>query len=297
MTGKLSGHPVPGRMSILFRAFAMLVLALATLFGPKLANAAQPELVVTKDAGEQRFTAAELLARPDAALLSVNGDIYHHAVTYRAVPLLSLLGSNLGDRFDTVEARASDGFVSQIPLALIARGASGGAVAWIAAEDPASPWPPLPHKSESAGPFYLVWEHPERSNVSREQWPFQLVRLTLVESPIRRWPQLVLPANLPASSLARHGQDVFLTQCFTCHRLNGGGVSDVGPDLGRPMNATRYLTDAGLRAIIRNPRAVRTWPAQQMAGFDKAALDDADLDAVVAYLHAMADATGPSSSP
>jgi cytochrome c1 len=54
------------------------------------------------------------------------------------------------------------------------------------------------------------------------------------------------------------------------------------------MNPTQYLTDAGLRAIIRNPRAVRTWPDQQMIGFGERILSDADLDAVVAYLHAMA---------
>ena len=70
--------------------------------------------------------------------------------------------------------------------------------------------------------------------------------------------------------------------------MNGGGASDSGPDLGRPMNPTQYLTEAGLRAIIRNPRAVRAWPAQQMIGFSKAIIPDDDLDALVAYLRAMA---------
>ena len=62
----------------------------------------------------------------------------------------------------------------------------------------------------------------------------------------------------------------------------------MGPDLGQPMNVTQYLSEAGLRAIIRNPRAVRTWPSQQMVGFDQEALPEADLDAVVAYLQAVA---------
>jgi hypothetical protein len=70
--------------------------------------------------------------------------------------------------------------------------------------------------------------------------------------------------------------------------LNGGGASDTGPDLGRPMNPTQYLTDAGLRAIIRNPRAVRSWPKEQMIGFGERVISNADLDAVVAYLRAMA---------
>jgi hypothetical protein len=58
------------------------------------------------------------------------------------------------------------------------------------------------------------------------------------------------------------------------------------------MFPTQYLTDAGLRAIIRDPRAVRTWPAQQMIGFSKRNLSDPDLDALVAYLHTMATASG-----
>jgi mono/diheme cytochrome c family protein len=244
-------------------------------------------LVIDIGTAEQHFTAADLLARPDAGVLNVSGDIYHHTVAYRAVPLLSLLGNNSDNRFDVLQAQASDGFVAQIPLALIAKGASGGAIAFIAVEDPAHPWPALPQKTETAGPFYLIWKDPEKSGVSREQWPYQLVRLSFVESPIRRWPQLAAPASLPADASARHGQDVFVTQCLPCHRLNGGGASDTGPDLGRPMSPTQYLTEAGLRTLIRNPKAVRTWPQQQMIGFGQNTLPDTDLDALIAYLRAM----------
>jgi mono/diheme cytochrome c family protein len=213
------------------------------------------------------------------------------------VPLLALLVDKPGDRVDTLEAQASDGFVSQIPLALITRGASGGSVAWIAVEDPARPWPLLPHRGESAGPFYLIWEHPERSGVSREQWPYNLVRLSFAESPVRRWPQLGLPAALRSTPAARRGQDVFITQCLPCHRLDGGGAGAMGPDLDRPMNPTQYLTEAGLRALIRAPRSVRTWPNQQMAGFDKSTLPDADLDAVVAYLRLMSQKSHLTPAP
>jgi mono/diheme cytochrome c family protein len=268
---------------------ATMLLTLMTLT-PGESRAAPGTLVIANGSGERHFTTVELLSRPDAVALSVTGDVYHQSVTYRAVPLLSLLGNNPGDRFDTIEAQASDGFVSQIPLALIAHGERGGAVAFIAVEDPARPWPPLPRKTETAGPFYLVWEHPERSGVTREQWPYQLVRLTFVESPVHRWPQLLVPAGVPAGAPAIRGQDVFVTQCLPCHRLNGGGASDTGPDLGRPMNPTQYFTDAGLRALIRNPQAVRTWPNQQMIGFGERTLPVADLDALVAYLRAMAPA-------
>lgn len=237
---------------------------------------------------ERRFTAADLLARPDNALVTVQDSTVGRPTKYRAVLLLALLGDISDARFDTLEARAIDGFVAQIPLVLVTRGASGGAVAWLAVDDPAHPWPPLPKQSISAGPFYLIWEHPERSGVTSEQWPYGLVRLTLVENPVHRWPQLAVPATLPPDATAQHGQDVFLSQCLPCHRLKGGGAGEMGPDLGEPMNPMQYLTEAGLRNIIRDPRAVRTWPSLQMPGFDEASLSEADLDAVIAYLRTMA---------
>jgi hypothetical protein len=55
------------------------------------------------------------------------------------------------------------------------------------------------------------------------------------------------------------------------------------------MSATEYLTETGLRAIIRNPRAVRSWPTQRMSGFGQKTLPDADLDSLLAYLRAMAE--------
>jgi hypothetical protein len=56
------------------------------------------------------------------------------------------------------------------------------------------------------------------------------------------------------------------------------------------MSPTQYFTQAGLRALIRNPRAVRTWPNQQMIGFGPDVLSDGDLDALIAYLRIMAPA-------
>jgi cytochrome c1 len=40
--------------------------------------------------------------------------------------------------------------------------------------------------------------------------------------------------------------------------------------------------------VIRDPKAVRTWPQQQMTGFDKASLPDAEVEAIIAFLTHMA---------
>jgi mono/diheme cytochrome c family protein len=269
---------------------AVLPAILACLLESAPARAAEPSIAIASEGSSHEYTAAALLARKDAASISVQHDVsYRQAMTYRAVPLLALLNGVHDARYDTLEAHAKDGFVAQIPLALIAHGATGGAIPWLAVEDPAHPWPPLPHGNASAGPFYLIWEHPRQSGVSSEQWPYQLTSLSLAESPVHRWPQLELPAGHSADAASLSGQKVFLTLCLPCHRLNGGGAADVGPDLGQPMNVTRYLTEAGLRAIVRNPKAVRTWPEQRMGGFGQQTLPDADLDALIVYLRAMSE--------
>ena len=65
-------------------------------------------------------------------------------------------------------------------------------------------------------------------------------------------------------------------------------MAEVGPDLGQPMNAVDYMTPQGLRALVRDPKSVRTWPQQRMPGFSAEELPDAELDAVVAYLQHVA---------
>jgi mono/diheme cytochrome c family protein len=269
--------------------FALFVVLLLAGFAPGLGTAHAEDRVLTLSIGSEvrRFTAAQLLDRPDAAELAIPADVsYGRPMKYRAVPLLALM--RVESSFDTIEARAADGFVSQIPLALVEKGAKGGSKAWIAIEDPVAPWPALPGKTASAGPFYLVWESPERSAIGSEQWPYQLASLTEVESPAHRWPQMVVAANLPKNAPARRGQAVFTTQCLPCHRMKGAGAADVGPDLGQPMSPIQYLTAKGLRRLIRDPKAVRTWPQQQMPGFDETMLREADLDALIAYFAHMA---------
>jgi mono/diheme cytochrome c family protein len=257
------------------------------------AEPAPPLLTITAGAVTRQFTAAELLSRPDLAGLQIPPNVdYKVSLSVQAVPLLDLLAAFPLEGFDRLEASATDGFVAQIPLALIKAGNSGGSVAWIAIEDSNHPWPKLPGKDTSAGPFYLIWQYPERSRVSNEQWPYMLEQLTAVQSPEHRWPQLKVDAALPADAPARRGEDVFVTQCLPCHRLNRGGASEIGPDLGQPMAATDYMTEAGIRALVRDPKSVRIWPQQQMPAFPQTVLPDTDLNALIAYLRQIASQRG-----
>lgn len=251
---------------------------------PALAGSA---LTVSLGGAERVYSPADLLARPDAVTVTVPRDVsYGRAMSYRAVPLKALVAVDALSRDGVLEAVAADGFVAHLPSRLLAQ--AGGAEPYVAVEPPGVPWPPLPGKEVSAGQFYVVWLKPEASGISPEQWPYQLARLLSADSPLVRWPALGVAETLTADDPARAGQALFLANCLPCHALNGGGGAEVGPDLNRPMNPTEYLKPDALRRLIRDPASVRTWPEQRMPAFAEAALGDADLDRLVAYLAHMA---------
>ncbi|RQT17826.1 cytochrome c [Burkholderia contaminans] len=267
------------------RWFSLLLLTVC-LIGQRAS--AQSALELETDGTARALTRQTLLARPDAADIHVPRDIaYGRPMTFRAVPFADLLGDTL-PADGVLETRAADGFAAQLPLDLVRRHPQAGAIPWLAIEDPAHPWPKLPGKQVSAGPFYLVWLGPDASSVRGEQWPYQIVRVTIESSPLARWPSLAVDATLPANDPARAGQRLFVTQCLACHRLDGAGSSHAGPDLNAPMNPVDYFQPAALRRYIRNPASVRDWPGRSMPAFPPDQLSDRELDQIVAYLAYMA---------
>ncbi|MEK2604656.1 cytochrome c [Burkholderia arboris] len=268
---------------MLKRQWFSLVLLMVCLIGQRAS--AQSTLELETDGTARTLTRQTLLARPDATDIHVPRDIaYGRPMTFRAVPFAALLGDTPLPADGVLETRAADGFAAQLPMDLVRRQAPSRAVPWLAIEDPAHPWPKLPGKQVSAGPFYLVWLGPDASSVRGEQWPYQIVRVTIESSPLARWPSLAVDAALPADDPARAGQRLFVTQCLACHRLDGAGSSHAGPDLNAPMNPVDYFQPAALRRYIRNPASVRDWPGRSMPAFPPDQLSDRELDQIVAYL-------------
>lgn len=267
---------------MVMRMLPLVALASAVVLGGHLgAIAAEPGLTISLAGKTSKYTASELLARSDKITVTVPADVaYKTSRTYTAVPLLNLLGPRAGLTFDTLEARATDGFVSQLAMAAVLGAEQGRSVAYIAIEPPGRPWPKLPGKAVSAGPFFLVWQHPERSKIGPEQWPYALAELRAVRSPMQRWPQM----RVTIKGAAERGMQVYIKHCLSCHKIDGAGEATMGPDLVRPMSPLDYMTDKGLRALVRDPAAVRNWPQQQMSGFGKDVLSDARLDDLIAYL-------------
>jgi mono/diheme cytochrome c family protein len=266
------------------RALALLCFLL--LAG--LARADEPTLTVTVANATRSFTRGELLARPDAATVEVARDVTYRApMTYRAVPVASPLAGLTLPPDSVFEAVTLDGFIAQLPPDLVLNTDEGKAVAWLAIEPADHPWPPIPGKDASAGPFYIVWTGAAVGTIRSEQWPYQMAKLVGQPSPATRWPALAVNSALPATDPVRAGQALFVVQCLPCHKLNGAGASDVGPDLNRPQNPTEYFTSQGLHDLIRNPRAVRAWPAMIMPAFADA-LSDREIGLIVDYLKHMA---------
>ncbi|WP_449431714.1 c-type cytochrome [Pseudomonas putida] len=233
----------------------------------------------------RQWDSAELLSHPQAREISIDQDVsYKRPMRYRAVPLATLLAGVSAD--DHLQAVALDGFAAEMPAAPLLQ--AGPARAWLAIEDPAQPWPALGDGKPSAGPFYLVWTDPQASGIRPEQWPFQITTIRRQASVEQRFPALLPAADLPGDDPVRQGFALFQQNCLACHRLNGAGDAQLGPDLNLPHNPTEYFQPAFLRQFIRDPQSLRRWPQAKMPGFAESVLSEAELDALLAYLRHMA---------
>jgi mono/diheme cytochrome c family protein len=266
----------------------MKTIAIGMLFVSQAALAGEATLTLRSGEVVKRFTQSELLRHPKAKDLVIPKDPAHADTqqTKRAVPAAELFAELLKDFKIADDAnlqfKCLDGFSAPIAAGRVLRAKKSRA--WIAVEDPAAPWPKIPGKEQTPGPFYLVWEHPEGDGISREEWPFQLESFEVRPGLRAQFPKIFPKMNLAADHPVMKGLKVFAKNCFACHKMNGAGEGTMGPDLNLPMNPTEYFQPAALRKLIRNPRSVRAWPENQMTPFPENVLSEADLTNLLAYL-------------
>ena len=243
------------------------------------------QLVVDLGNGSRTWQTQELLQLPQTQTITVPDDVsYKRDMQYRALPLAVLL--NGIKAADHLQAVALDGFAAELPAAPLLN--SQGAQAWLAIEDPAQPWPALASGKPSAGPFYLVWTHPEAGRISPEQWPFQVASIKRLAPVAERFPALLPDPALAANDPINQGFALFQKNCLACHRLNGAGDAQFGPDLNIPYSPTEYFGGEFLKRYIRDPQSLRQWPQAKMPGFSPAVLPDAELQMLIGYLQHMA---------
>ena len=267
-----------------YRATALKsILALFALLLSLPAAAAQ--LTIELDHASKTWQTADLLKHPQAQTVQIVDDVsYKRSMTYRAVPLAALLpGLKPANHLQAV---ALDGFAAELTAAPLL--AKTGARAWLAVEDPAHPWPALAQGKPSAGPFYMVWTHPQAGHISPEQWPFQVSRIKQLQTVAERFPALLPDPKLAADDPVNLGFALFQKNCLACHRLNGAGDAQMGPDLNIPYNPTEYFGGDFLKRYIRDPQSLRHWPQAKMPAFAANVLPDNELDLLLGYLQHMA---------
>jgi mono/diheme cytochrome c family protein len=253
----------------------LLVLAFVAAAGAVQAQS----LAVSDRATSKTFTAVQLLADKAVRDIEIADPVYKRTMTYRAIAMINLLSDFRVGNDDYVQARAVDDFSVAIPAALLKDNA------FLAIESTSAPWPKLPGAgTQSAGPFYIVWQSRSGAGISSEYWVYHLASLTITDSPAKRWPGLTVGTDVPAADPVRRGLDRFVAVCMACHRFAGEGEGTQGPDLARPMNPVDYFQPAALRKFLRDPKSVRDWAEQKMPAFSTESLSDSDIDAIVAWL-------------
>ena len=211
-------------------------------------------------------------------------------VEFRALPFDAVLDALYGARWRSEEEilfTCRDGYQPTVPVARVLAHR-----AWLAFERADAPFTIEKFESGrvrnvSLAPFYLIWENLDDAAVRAEgdyAWPYQLVGVELIRAR-DRFPRLAPPAD--ASPAAQRGLREFRIHCSRCHPLNGEG-GGIGPELNAAANPAGRRDPAWLRRWIDAPSQLV--PNARMEPLAPDLPDrDAVLDAIVAYLQAMAD--------
>jgi len=258
-----------------------LLLGLLIVIAPLQAA----ELKLELPNGSRSWETSALLAHPQTQTIEIANDVsYKRNMRYRAVPLAVLLEGVQPS--DHLQAVALDGFAAELPAAPLLD--TTGSRAWLAIEDPAQPWPPIAEGKPSAGPFYLVWSNPQAGNIGPEQWPYQVASIRRLAPLAERFPALLPNPALSNNDPINQGFALFQKHCLACHRLNGAGDAQFGPDLNIPHSPTEYFAGDFLKQYIRAPQSLRRWPQAKMPGFTAEVLADSELELLITYLEHMA---------
>ena len=265
----------------------VLHAVLTLLFFVALSGAASAQTLSIADRHTSKIvTAQQLLANPAMRTVTISNDsVYGRSMTYRALPAADLLKGLAIGPDDYVEFTATDKFSIGVPGRLLLHPPDARPHALLAIEAGTEPWPPLPdHGKGTAGPFFLVWQDAKRGEISSEYWVYKLASLTVTDSPYKRWPGLNVAHDLPSTHPARRGLDRYITLCISCHRFNGAGEGDMGPDLAKPMNPVDYFQPDAFRKFLRSSKSVRDWPDRKMPSFVEDVMSNEDMEALIAWL-------------
>lgn len=124
-------------------------------------------------------------------------------------------------------------------------------------------------KHGNPGPFYLVWNNPEKTYWKK--WPFKLVDLTLISKDILSTFNSIIPAD---DFVLNKGYSLTVKNCTSCHQVAGKGFGQMAGDLS---DIAKYRDSEAFIKQIRTPVA-------RMVPFTPSELSDDDIKAIHQFL-------------
>ena len=259
----------------------LVSLCMGLLSTSVFAASENPELVVKSADSTTVYTVSDLLKSKNQHPLKLQEDSHYqkNTVTYSVVPVKTLFRGLNVPKDATIQFTATDGFSGIIKAERLFDEDKNHSHAYLAFH--------LPKKDQSLGPFYLVWENPEASHISTEEWPYALASLEVKTANEVGYLKMQPDPKLPADDPIRKGQAIFTKNCFSCHTLNHEGTSHVGPDLNLPYNPLEYFKEGFFEKYVRNIQDVHSFPQAKMNAFPKESITDEELKDLRAYLEHM----------
>ncbi len=261
------------------------------------AEETEPTFTITGPGISKSFTRSDLLNSKNLKSLVVEQDPAYlgKKMTYLAVPLAQIFEGVSTETISTMSFKCLDGFSGGISKTRALNKDPKGSIAYIAVEKEGQKWPKLKmDKAQTAGPFYLIWENPEKSKIMTEEWPYQLAGFDLSDkSYASLFPNTVPENGLKVTDPVMKGHALFMTNCFVCHAFNGEGSGKIGPDLNLPFSPTEYLQKKFFLPFVRSPQNLRKWDQERMPNFNESGLTDNEIENIWNYFAYMSKRKKP----
>lgn len=265
--------------------YIFLLFCICSIFGTASATNKALDSILRIIAPDKSLilTKSELLYHPALAQVTINNDRAYPNKTmhHNVIPLCKLLAPfNISEQ-DFIELIAKDNFHVYVPSAKVMDCSKNASIAMLAIE-PASKWPIIDnHTGTNAGPYEVIWLHPERSYISNEYWAWSVVTIKITRK--LDYKSVLAPPRITNPPLI-NGYQLYISHCEGCHTINHIGKSNIGPDLNCPKNPLDYYPNITLlKKFIRDPKSVRSLPQGRMSGSDIESLSDIDLDDLIKF--------------
>jgi hypothetical protein len=202
------------------------------------------------------------------------------SMRYKSILMKSLLKEWHVKKEQIIELIAKDHFSVFVPAYLLFQTDKQNSIAYLAIE-PKEGWPILKNGTDtSAGPYQIIWTHPQYSHISDEYWAWSITHIAIHQN----YPVGAIISRPKTKELSiQQGYDVFISHCASCHNINHIGKASIGPDLGIEHSPLKsYPTRGLLKAFIREPTKFRPG---RMSGSSLAGMNEKELDHLIDYFY------------